>query len=161
MEASQVRALSSSVRKEDEFYMGVFEDHPETPELMAKVLSGHPMRGTLSIDTEAELGGPGNTLQSPRHRWVQFYRPGPTEARHHHAPHGQARFVFLAYPGDASLPLSADPAVSWAHTHQDGARELPDVFLAASEQGWLASNQVSVPTYACNVPYARASLYGI
>lgn len=169
MEAAQVRELSSTVRKEDQFYVGLFEKNAEqadavrisshqTPALVAQIISGHPMRGTLSVATEAELGLPPDAPDSSKvQRWAQFYRPSPTPLRAITAPAGSVRYVFLATPNDSSIPVSLDPSAKVAVAHGQGALELPDVFLAASEHGWLA-RQGGGTTYACSAPYARASL---
>lgn len=169
MEAAQVRELSSTVRKEDQFYVGLFEKNAEqadavrisshqTSALVAQIISGHPMRGTLSVATEAELGLPPDAPDSSKvQRWAQFYRPSPTPLRAITAPAGSVRYVFLAMPNDSSIPVSLDPSAKVAVAHGQGALELPDVFLAASEHGWLA-RQGGGTTYACSAPYARASL---
>lgn len=130
----------------------------QTPALVAQIISGHPMRGTLSVATEAELGLPPDAPDSSKvQRWAQFYRPSPTPLRAITAPAGSVRYVFLATPNDSSIPVSLDPSAKVAVAHGQGALELPDVFLAASEHGWLA-RQGGGTTYACSAPYARASL---
>ena len=158
MQAGQVRELSSVVQKDDQFFVALFEEGTNTPALLTKILSGHPMRGTLSLDTEAELGPSEYAPASSARRWAQFYRPGSTSPAQVEGREGLARYVFLAYPGEDSAPVSPDPSVHWAHQHPDGAIELPDAFLAASEQGWLARSRAKARTCACSVPYARASL---
>ncbi|WFC98357.1 hypothetical protein MYAM1_001084 [Malassezia yamatoensis] len=158
MEASQVRDLSSVVDKEDEFYVSVSQSKSSAPFLLAKIASGHPMRGTLSLETDTELGKRTGSHQDSGRRYVQFYRPAPTQPLSLQGQRNQARFVFLTYPGDSKQQVSPDPAAEWAVDHTDGATELPNVFLAGSEQGWFARNSTTMPTCACNVPYARASL---
>ncbi|WFD42438.1 hypothetical protein MPSI1_001083 [Malassezia psittaci] len=158
MEANQVRDLSSVVDKEDEFYLSVSQGKGSAPFLLAKVASGHPMRGTLGLETDAELGKRTGSQQDSGRRYVQFYRPAPTKPLSLQGQRDKARFVFLTYPGDTEQQVSPDPAAKWAVDHADGAIELPNVFLAGSEQGWFARNSTAMPTCACNVPYARASL---
>ncbi|KAK0520865.1 hypothetical protein OC835_007067, partial [Tilletia horrida] len=64
------REMARGAKKEEEFFVGVFRDarasglgpgeDVEEPLLLAPLLSGAPSRGTLSLDTEADLGpGPG------------------------------------------------------------------------------------------------------
>ncbi|KAK0521585.1 hypothetical protein OC834_006602, partial [Tilletia horrida] len=64
------REMARGAKKEEEFFVGVFRDarasglgpgeDVEEPLLLAPLLSGAPSRGTLSLDTEVDLGpGPG------------------------------------------------------------------------------------------------------
>lgn len=167
MEVGEVRALSSVVSKDDAFYLGIFEgahaqEPDEKPVLLAQVVSGHPMRGTISLDTQAELGIPADAPPGTAvKRWAQFFRPAPRLPAAVPDASGAVRYVFVSHPGEGDAPMAADPAAATAQPHAQGALGLRDVFLAASEQGWAAREgaKVRTPTYACNVPYTRAALH--
>lgn len=158
MEAGQIRELSSVVQKDDEFYVGIYDDEHATPSLLAKVLSGHPMRGTLSLDTETELGPEAGVSNTNGKRWAQIFRPAIVSPSKSQEARRNAGCVFLAYPAERHAPVSPDPAAPYALQHSNGVIELPGVFVAASERGWYARSRGSPKTSACNVPYARVSL---
>jgi len=51
-----VRSMSSQVRKDDELFLGIFACQEDAmPITMARIQSGHPMRGTISIDTDTQI----------------------------------------------------------------------------------------------------------
>lgn len=158
MEAGQVRELSSVVQKDEEFYVGIYDDEHAMPSLMAKVLSGHPMRGTLSLDTETELGPAAGASDANGKRWAQIFRPALTSPNTIQEAQSSSSCVFLAYPIEGHASVSPDPAAPYARQHPNGVLELPGVFVAASERGWYARSRGSPKTSACNVPYARVSL---
>lgn len=143
MSAAQVRELSNQVRKDDEFCVGVFTAKDDSvPALVARVNSGHPMRGTLSIDTSSELGGSA--------AWMQLYRQVPA-----HAP---------ATPsGPRIVLLSAGPEQA-PSAHDEGLIELPHVMYVASDGGWFGrgpagSAPLSHHTHTCSVPHACFTIH--
>lgn len=172
MSREQVRELSSHVKKEDEFLVGIFVDnatkgndpldtHAE-PTLLARVSAGHPMRGTIGIETDVELQPTG-----PARYLLQFFRRKtdatsslvpPAAAK---VPDGSVRYVFLTVTGD-SAHVAPDPAVENARTMDCGAVQIADAFMAASEQGWFTrspSNRAPAlmnRTQTCTVPLSRA-----
>lgn len=172
MTREQVRELSSHVKKEDEFLVGIFVDnalkandpvhaHAE-PTLLARVSAGHPMRGTIGIETDVELQPAG-----PARYLLQFFRRKtdstsslvPLAAAK--VPDGCVRYVFLTVPG-AGAHVAPDPAAENARTMDCGAVQIADAFMAASEQGWLArspsdrAHALMNRTQTCTVPLSRA-----
>lgn len=136
---ADTRTLASHVSKDDEFVVAILEG--ERPALVARLNSGHPMRGTLSIDTTNELGVPGARMQ--------LYRQAPAPpAPLPHTP----QIVFLAAGvADASVP-AADA--------RGAPLELPHAMYVASDGGWLgrgAAQNAPLSRYTrmCSVPHAR------
>ncbi|WFD36123.1 hypothetical protein MCUN1_002994 [Malassezia cuniculi] len=146
MTAMQVRELSSEVRKDDEFCVGIFSCKDDTvPVLMARVNSGHPMRGTLSIDTNSELGDTG--------AWLQLYRKVGASAPP--IPSGGPCLVFFSC-GAEHMPA--------ANAHGSELVELEHVMYVASDGGWFGRPPArSAPmlqhTHACTVSHARLTIH--
>lgn len=143
MSAAQVRELSSEVQKEDEFFVGMFNarDDP-APALVARVNSGHPMRGTLSIDTASELGDTG--------AWMQLYRQVPARAQ---APPSGPRIVLLSAGSEQVLSVQDQELVELSH-----------VMYVASDGGWFGRGPagtapLSRHTHACNVPQSCFTIH--
>ena len=166
------------MRKDAEFYAAIYSDASGgEPLLLAQILSGAPSRGTISLDTDAELGtGPSReqAATSPS-TYVQFLEretasepsaieiPGPDPTAW-----ATPRFMFLALSPQSERQFSLEKSGK----HQVMA--LPNLFLAASERGWLAGkgnsatksdkpNQNVLNTdgssiVSCTVPLARAVL---
>ncbi|PKI85277.1 hypothetical protein MVES_001303 [Malassezia vespertilionis] len=114
---AQVRDLSSQVRKEDEYFVGLYDaahgsDTDVAPALIGRIVSGHPVRGTLCIETHAELGH-GVQAGSSARFYAQFFRlASPAEHTPAQMPAAPRtpRCVFLTYPADGGLAIAPDPA---------------------------------------------------
>lgn len=167
MSQQQARQIASKVKKEEDFFIAIYSEpgsndgsaQPE-PLLLAQILSGHPSRGTLSIDTQIELGpGPGQP-QGTMKTYAQFYQVDPAFVlrSNKHAEQVKAE-VKLLNPTSIEIP-GPDPSVwltprflflslpAWnedlrkaREVKQGGKHQvmaLPNLFIAASERGWIA-----------------------
>ncbi|WFD31449.1 hypothetical protein MSPP1_002484 [Malassezia sp. CBS 17886] len=166
MRRDEVRTLSSYVDKEAEFVIGVYEDRePDSPPvLIAQINSGHPMRGTVGVNTDKELGS--GALDNPAPRWVQIFRPaseGGVEGlpRAAAAPEASytplSRFQVLSLPPEGS-PADAVPGAwqtlrTWHDVHI-----LRNAFVVGTERGWVARDDGEPLSTACTVPYTSAEL---
>ncbi|GAK65370.1 uncharacterized protein PAN0_008c3587 [Moesziomyces antarcticus] len=165
MSEQQARQIAARVKKEEDFFIAVYADKTGTdqPLLLAQILSGHPSRGTLSVDTQVELGpGPGQP-QGTMKTYAQFYQIDPALVSTS-APTGDEvsaqvkllspsaieipgpdpsvwvtpRFLFLSLPvSNEQRPKPDQPKPAQGKVkHQVMA--LPNLFVAASERGWIA-----------------------
>lgn len=201
MSEQQARQIAARVKKEEDFFIAVYADKSGTdqPLLLAQILSGHPSRGTLSVDTQVELGpGPGQP-QGTMKTYAQFYQIDPALVSTA-APTGDEvsaqvkllspsaieipgpdpsawvtpRFLFLSLPAsNDQRPKPEQPKPAQGKVkHQVMA--LPNLFVAASERGWIAGKGQSVTDsrqtpllglnrdassiVTCTVPLAKATL---
>ncbi|KAE8244756.1 hypothetical protein A4X13_0g6294 [Tilletia indica] len=174
------REMASAAGKEEEFYVGVFKTPEaveggmplaEEPILIAPLLSGAPSRGTLSLDTETDLGpGPGKFNQAGEDLglYVQFfYRPKSRKTAESSSTHTSAstlqplsipgpdptiwampRFLFLTLPSTwaehASETTARKNAALEASTEvrKPKVMALPNLFVAVSEKGWVGKDSV-------------------
>lgn len=178
MSEQQARQIASKVKKEEDFFIAVYAEpalnassdaQPESL-LLAQILSGHPSRGTLSIDTQVELGpGPGRP-QGTMKTYAQFYQIDPAFVSRSKTHGDQVKAdIKLISPSAIEIP-GADPSV-WLtprflflsspasnedlakadqeqHTKQGGQHQvmaLPNLFIAASERGWIAGKGSKSP----------------
>jgi hypothetical protein len=127
------------------------------PIVLARILSGHPSRGSLSVDTDVELGpsGSSTSAESPeRPGYVQFYQadpelsavqlpsaldiPGPNPGEW-----AAPRFLFLT-PSLNTLESQAEAAPTSSTEGGDGKNKkaqvlaLPNMFVVASDRGWIS-----------------------
>lgn len=173
MSEQQARQIASKVKKEEDFFIAIYAepatgsnaDAKPEPLMLAQILSGHPSRGTLSIDTEVELGpGPGQP-QGTMKTYAQFFQIDPAflsknkqggeevkaevklispSAIEIPGPDPSVwvtpRFLFLSLPAsNEDLPKANQAGVGKKEAggkHQVMA--LPNLFVAASERGWIA-----------------------
>ncbi|TKY86139.1 hypothetical protein EX895_004964 [Sporisorium graminicola] len=188
MSEQQARQIASKVKKEEDFFIAVYAEpasegpaaaQPQ-PLLLAQILSGHPSRGTLSIDTQVELGpGPGQP-QGTMKTYAQFYQIDPAFASRS-KPHGDEdkaeiklvrpsaieipgadpsvwltpRFLFLSLPAsNEDLPKSDQVH----HGKQGGKHQvmaLPNLFIAASERGWIAGRGQKAPLTQAQISHQK------
>ncbi|KAL9933518.1 hypothetical protein V8E36_007694 [Tilletia maclaganii] len=193
----RTRQMAKGAKKEEEFYVGIYRSsapvngdlQDETPLLLAPLLSGAPSRGTLSLDTEADLGpGPGvfpetegSGSSDPLGLSVAFfYRaesgsdstpsasasslspvsiPGPDPS-----VWAMPRFLFLTLPPAWAEHASSVTAAAAAESEVDAkgpqgagtstatedkqkkkpkVMALPNLFVAASERGWVGKDSAS------------------
>ncbi|PWN48377.1 hypothetical protein IE53DRAFT_389426 [Violaceomyces palustris] len=219
MTEANARELASKVRKEEDFYMAVYasesggrEGEQEElgggePLLLAQILSGHPSRGTLSLDTQVELGPrPGgregenlarNLDASPTKvggngLFAQFLeKRSDTAAPSSNRPSAleipgpdpkvwsSPRFLFLTLPPSTSEQAAAAATAPKVQAEAESGKSkaamtkhqvfaLPNLFIAASEKGWIAGKGVvadglhprseNFQVVECNVPLSRALL---
>ena len=174
MSELQARQIASKVKKEEDFFIAIYAEpasastsaSAETePLMLAQILSGHPSRGTLSVDTQVELGpGPGRP-QGTMKTYAQFYQIDPAFVSASRAGGGEKvkaevkllspsaieipgpdpsvwvtpRFLFLSLPAsndDRPKAVDSSNAAKKGGKHQVMA--LPNLFIAASERGWIA-----------------------
>lgn len=141
-----VRSMSSHVRKDDELFLGIFACQEDAmPMTMARIQSGHPMRGTISIDTDTQL--------SPN-MFAQIYRSGEHGQRADPPTPALVRYTTASGSEIASALKGLAPQKQGA---TDGVMSFPGVFFSASEMGWFGRH-ASQRTQAYTVPHASASL---
>ena len=173
MSKQQARQIASKVKKEEDFFIAVYAeaapDAGQEPLLVAQILSGHPSRGTLSIDTQVELGpGPGQP-QGTMKTYAQFYQIDPAFVSQSKTQADDIRAeIKLISPSAIDIP-GADPTVwrtprflflSLPASNQDRPKTdhvqtkqgkkhqvmaLPNLFVAASERGWIAGKGHKAP----------------
>lgn len=169
MSELQARQIASKVKKEEDFFIAVYAEpaasgaapNPEPePLMLAQILSGHPSRGTLSIDTQIELGPGAGQPQGTMKTYAQFYQIDPAFASRSSAQGDRVKAeVKLISPSSIEIP-GPDPSV-WltprflflslpasnedlpkVHEVKQGGKHqvmaLPNLFVAASERGWIA-----------------------
>lgn len=218
MSEQHARQIASKVKKEEDFFIAIYAEpandssasvQPE-PLLLAQILSGHPSRGTLSVETQVELGPGAGQPQGTMKTYAQFYQIDPAflskakkggeevraevklispSAIEIPGPDPSVwvtpRFLFL------SLPASNDeqPKIDQVTQGKGGKHQvmaLPNLFIAASERGWIAGKGQKSPLtesqlaqqrgdkgaggpvlglqrdgssiVSCNVPLAKATL---
>lgn len=148
LDAGQLRALSSDVRRDDDFFLGLYASETESmPLLVARIQAGHPVRGTLGLDTETELEGFARYAQVFRagtHDDVLADTPGDNKA-------GVQYMWVTENAAPAHVPLLAAPVAAggvwtWEHT-----------FLAGAESSWFARTPGTC-TRACAVPQSSVVL---
>ncbi|KAN0064725.1 hypothetical protein ACQY0O_001780 [Thecaphora frezii] len=126
---SETRTLASRVSKTDEFYIGLFSSATSAqPLLLAPIGSGHPTRGTLAIETQADLGPGTRGKQGSMRVFAQFFKPSLHQPEPWEVGQGQGtRFVFVCN----TLPSPR------SETEETGVLTLENTFLAGSEEGWV------------------------
>ncbi|SOV05990.1 uncharacterized protein UDID_03496 [Ustilago sp. UG-2017a] len=183
MSEQQARQIASKVKKEEDFFLAIYAepasgssaDAKPEPLMLSQILSGHPSRGTLSIDTEVELGpGPGQP-QGTMKTYAQFYQIDPAFLLKHKKGGEEVkaevklispsaieipgpdpsvwvtpRFLFLSLPASNEDLPKADQANNGAGKKQGGGGKhqvmaLPNLFIAASERGWIAGKGQKSP----------------
>lgn len=188
MSEQQARLIASKVKKEEDFFIAVYAEpasaasalaQPE-PLMLAQILSGHPSRGTLSIDTQVELGpGPGQP-QGTMKTYAQFYQIDPAFVSKSKKEGDQVkaevklispsaieipgpdpsvwvtpRFLFLSLP-----PSNEDlPKVDEVQQGKQGGKHqvmaLPNLFIAASERGWIAGKGQRSPLTEAQISHQK------
>ncbi|WFD19966.1 hypothetical protein MCAP1_002210 [Malassezia caprae] len=148
LDAAQLRALSSNVRRDDDFFLGLYASETDSmPLLVARIQAGHPVRGTLGLDTETELEGLA--------RYAQVFRTKPHDDVLTDTPRDAKSGVQYMWVTEnaapAHVPLLAAPAAAggvwtWEHT-----------FLASAESSWFARIP-GTRTRACAVPQSSVVL---
>ncbi|SPO27461.1 uncharacterized protein UTRI_10578 [Ustilago trichophora] len=176
MSELQARQIASKVKKEEDFFIAIYAEpasssavaQPE-PLMLAQILSGHPSRGTLSVDTQVELGpGPGQP-QGTMKTYAQFYQIDPAFVSKSKKEGDEVkaeiklispsaieipgpdpsvwvtpRFLFLSLPASNQvLPKVDQMNQTKGGKHQVMA--LPNLFIAASERGWIAGKGQKSP----------------
>ncbi|KAL4401857.1 hypothetical protein ACI68E_001508 [Malassezia pachydermatis] len=149
MDAQALRSMSSYVPKDETFYMGIFaHEHDTMPQFLTTIHSGHPMRGTLGVDTEVELS-------QWTHGFVQMYRTGEGNAVADAQPPARTRYLFLN-GGEKGMSHALDDIPKT--TCDEGVVALPGTFCAGSEKSWYARTPGAC-THNCTVPHTSAMLY--
>ncbi|CBQ72650.1 conserved hypothetical protein [Sporisorium reilianum SRZ2] len=179
MSEQQARQIASKVKKEEDFFIAVYaepatgaamaEAQPE-PLLLAQILSGHPSRGTLSVETQVELGpGPGQP-QGTMKTYAQFYQIDPAFVSRSQTQGDQVkaeiklispsaieipgadpsvwltpRFLFLSLPASNEDRPKADQVQPAKQGGKHKVMALPNLFVAASERGWIAGKGQKSP----------------
>lgn len=148
MDRAQLRTLSSEVRRDDDFFMGLYaHENDEMPLLVARIQAGHPMRGTLGLDTQSELEGLARYAQVFRaapHSHVLTDEPDGTQA-------GVQYMWVMEHATPAHVPQLAAP---------DAAGDVwvwEQLFLAGAESNWFSRTPDS-RTRACAVPQSSVVL---
>ena len=145
-----VRAMASHVRKDDDVFLGVYA-HPEDdmPLTITRIQSGHPMRGTLCIDADIELGGP--------QKYAQVYRNG--HERSVADPFLPASIRYIVASGNETATALQKAKTPLTRMDNDLA-SLEHTFLVASDKGWFgrASTSFSSPAHTYAIPHTSASL---
>ena len=176
MSEHQARQIAAKVKKEEDFFIAIYAEPADRssscagaqresePLLLAQILSGHPSRGTLSIDTQLELGPGAGEPQGTMKTYAQFLQIDPASVSRAHKDGEQVkaelklvspsaieipgrqpsvwltpRFLFLTLPAaeQQELPSRHEAKqVNKGGKHQVMA--LPNLFIAASERGWIA-----------------------
>ncbi|PWN25974.1 hypothetical protein BDZ90DRAFT_233573 [Jaminaea rosea] len=157
MTPEEQRNLSSRVGKEEQFWAAVYrsprdaEEKTPRPVLVSRILSGHPGRGTLSLETDLDLSE-GGAMEDPiaglgtkrGELWIQFFKQVGDERGQHHVidvpgsdlgAWALPRFLFVAaLATEAAAPTSAAASAPEAGAKQQKARvhALPNVFLLPS-----------------------------
>lgn len=147
LEAAQLRALSSHVRRDDNFFLGLYANKDDSmPLLIARIQAGHPGRGTLGLDTESELSGLGRYAQVFRvaaHGNVLTDAPISTEG---------VQYMWVA-PDTTTADVPSLPRATAA----DGVWAWERLFLAGTESSWFA-RAPGMRTRACTVPQSSVVL---
>ena len=140
-----VRSMSSQVRKDDELFLGIFACQEDAmPLTMARIQSGHPMRGTISIDTDTQI--------CPN-MFAQLYRSGEHEQRKDPPIPALVRYTMASGAEMSSALKGMAPQQGTTN----GVVSLPGIFFSASEMGWFGRH-ASQCAQAYTVPHASASL---
>ncbi|CAO1634489.1 unnamed protein product [Parajaminaea phylloscopi] len=171
MDAATQRLLSDSVEKEEEFWAAIWQsktaaaDKGETPLLLTRILSGHPGRGTISLDTDLDLSSKSSAASE---LYVSFHQYAPEQStdgpekstnsgRESATDAGKAiielpgpdmgawalpRFLFVSTPE----PVAAREGTSSAKTSTDTKAKpqvhaLPNLFVLPSSGGGLLQRQ--------------------
>ena len=113
-----VRSMSSQVRKDDELFLGIFACQEDAmPITMARIQSGHPMRGTISIDTDTQICS---------NMFAQLYRSG--EHGQHKDPPAPALVRYTMASGAEMSSALKDLAPQQGALN--GVMSLPGIFLS-------------------------------
>ncbi|WFD23602.1 hypothetical protein MEQU1_002296 [Malassezia equina] len=148
MDRAQLRALSSEVRRDDDFFMGLYADESdEMPLLVARIQAGHPMRGTLGLDTQSELEG--------LVRYAQVFRAAPHSHVLTDGPDGTQAGVQYMWVTEHAMPTHVPQLAA-----PDAAGDVwvwEQLFLAGAESNWFARTPGS-RTRACAVPQSSVVL---
>lgn len=140
----RVRSMSSRVRKDDAFFLGIYATHTDTmPLSIARIPSGHPMRGTICIDTNVDIVP--NT-------YAQIFQPGDGPVVADAPAHARTTYTIASGSAIAHTLKHLAPQSTTA-----GVRSYPDTFLVASEHGWFG-RPAAQPTRAYTVPHTGATL---
>lgn len=141
-----VRSMTSHVSKDDELFLGVFSRQEDSmPGTIARIQSGHPMRGTISIDTDTELFP---------NMFAQMYRSG--EHTQSTDPPTTALIRYTTASG-SEIANAFKALAPQKHGATDGVMSFPGFFFSASEMGWFG-RRASQRTQAYTVPHTSASL---
>ncbi|KDN53475.1 hypothetical protein K437DRAFT_265833 [Tilletiaria anomala UBC 951] len=162
MSRDEARDISKGMKKEDEFYLGVFEcKEGGLPILLARILSGSPSRGSLSLDTDVELESAFGSMPTRENakRYVQFYQADPSTTRVQFpsaldipglnpSDWASPRFLFLTPSlntlesgGPSGLGQQEGQAPGQATKRKTQVLALPNMFVAASERGWISRSR--------------------
>ena len=149
LDAAQLRALSSDVRRDDDFFLGLYATETDpVPCLVARIQAGHPVRGTLGLETETELEGLA--------QYAQVFRAKPHDDVLTDTPcaaHAGVQYVWAsenaapAHVPPLAAPVMARGVWTWEHT-----------FLAGAESSWSARTP-GTRTHACAVPQSSVVLH--
>lgn len=154
MNVEEQRILSSSVKKEEEFWAVIWArgqpDSNEKPLLVSRILSGHPGRGTVSLDTDLELdAGLENSNDAEGEFYLEFYQntqpegassdlveaiPIPGEDL---AAWRLPRFLFLNTQETSQQAASVDSNKS-KDKKKPAVHALPNLFVLGSEAGFVS-----------------------
>ncbi|EPQ30322.1 uncharacterized protein PFL1_01848 [Pseudozyma flocculosa PF-1] len=171
LSANETRDIASTVKKEEAFYIGFFAtETASTPLMVSPILSGHPSRGTLSVETEVDLGPGPRGEQGSMKIFAQFFHhppapvgasnsgdEGKVEAIEIPGPDASVwtspRYLFLTSPPYGDSANAATAAAPAAKAAGDEAKKgnhqvfaLPNLFIAASEKGWIAGRGAAGPS---------------
>ncbi len=140
---------------------------------MARILSGHPSRGSLSVETDVDLeplsaedGGSATQQKQAREQYVQFYREDP-ELRLAQFPSAldipgpnpgewaSPRFLFVTPSNNTTEDYAQHAAAAAAAAEAQEAKgkgkakaqvlALPNMFIAASDRGWVERRSAAAP----------------
>ncbi|CAO1625183.1 unnamed protein product [Sympodiomycopsis kandeliae] len=141
MNLEEQRLLSKGVKKEEEFWAAIWSssDHTDTqPKLFVKILSGHPSRGTISLDTDLELSTGLESVSSDQKIYLEFFKASSTPSITPLEIPGKdlsawrlPRFLFLTSPPSNTTSQEEEKGKAAVHA-------LPNLFVLASENGVLS-----------------------
>lgn len=162
MSVEEQRSLSSHVTKDEDFWAAVYRSPADAdaqgatprPLLVSRILSGHPGRGTLSLETDLDLaegkrsGGevdPIATLGEEKEKeelWIQFFKQVPPSPRRKEqytvidvpgpdlGAWALPRFLFVSTTATSSSASSSSSQEVAAGTKEKArVHALPNVFL--------------------------------
>jgi len=139
--AIEESALVGKAAKDDEFYLGVLRDGDDELRQVHHITSGGPSRGTMALETET-APGEGTSVQL-------FHRPSDAAAPSSSPYATKNTLTFVAAPqADSAAP---------AEERGDAVTVLNDVFVAASENGFMLGREDERP-WTCVSPRAQARL---
>lgn len=160
MTREEQRLLSKGVKKEEDFWAVVWSSaetsSDKKPLLVSRILSGHPSRGTISLDTDLALD---TGLESPpstgRKLYLEFYQALDNRLNHDDTVEpldipgsdlGAWRLPRFLFINDQSRSGVDGPHTSSTHDadkEKPAVHALPNLFVLSSESGLFSRDPSS------------------